>query len=465
MKTNARQQLSHSDPSGGADEFDRAGAPGHGRFAGHEHARSETVARITPFTGHGGEPPAGGAAADWHAPSDATVDSSTGSTERRPMKTWIVLALALVAAGAVTWMMMREPSAPADAAATDTPKGPLELAAVDVATIESHVLTRLLPLSGSIAPFVQAMVKSKVAGEVEQVTVREGQDVQQGDVIARIDTRNLQAQYDRELAAVDKARADLDLAKLNRDKNRTLLEQRYISQNTYEATESAYAASVASFRLAEAQARLAKIELDDAVIRAPFAGTIATRLVQPGEKVSPDSAIVTLVDLRQMVLEAGVPAAEIPSVRVGQTARFAVGGFGEREFTGEVQRINPVTASGSRAITIYIAVANPDRVLKGGMFAQGQLTLDSTQPVLAVAQSAVRDEAGANYVYTLRDGKITRTPVRLGPSVKGAKYVEVREGLTAGDRVIVANLADGKAGAEAFVRGETDTAANARVER
>ena len=204
------------------------------------------------------------------------------------------------------------------------------------------------------------------------------------------------------LAAVEKARADLDLAKLNRDKNRTLLEQKYISQNTYEATESAYAASVASFKLAEAQARLAKISLDDAVIRAPFAGTIATRLVQPGEKVSPDSAIVTLVDLRQMVLEAAVPAAEIPSVRVGQTARFTVGGFGEREFTGEVQRINPVTSEGSRAITIYIAVPNADRALKGGMFAQGQLTLDSTQPVLAVAaERGARRSRRANYVYTL----------------------------------------------------------------
>lgn len=367
------------------------------------------------------------------------------------MRAWILVVLAIVA-GVVAWMMMRDPAVPAP---VGTPEAaPLELASVDVVAVQPRVLSRSLPLSGSMSPVVQATVKSKVSGEVEQVTVREGQDLRQGDVIARVDTRNLQAQYDREVAAVEKARADMSLATLNRDKNRSLLEQRYISQNTYEQTESAFAASVASFRLAEAQARMMKISLDDAVIRAPFAGTVAKRLVQPGEKVSSDSSIVTLVDLRQMLLEAAVPAAEIPGVRIGQTARFKVGGFGDREFTGEVQRINPVTTDGSRAITIYIAVANADRALKGGMFAQGALTLEATQPVLAVPQQAVREEAGATFVYTLHEGKIARKPVALGQRVKGEEFVEVRDGLAAGERVIVTDIGETKAGAQAFVRGE-----------
>jgi RND family efflux transporter MFP subunit len=363
-----------------------------------------------------------------------------------------VAALALAAAVA-TWAITRDPAAPAgDPAAAAAV--PLELAQVDVAQVRERVLARSLPVSGSMSPVVQATVKSKVSGEVEQVTVREGQDVRQGDVIARIDTRNVQAEYDRELAAVEKARADLGLATLNRDKNRSLLEQKYISQNTYEQTESTYAAMVASLKLAEAQARMAKISLDDSVIRAPFTGTIATRLVQPGEKVSPDSSIVTMVDLRQMLLEAAVPAAEIPSIRVGQTTRFNVGGFGEREFTGEVQRISPTTVQGSRAITIYIAVPNADRALKGGMFAQGQLVIDSNQPVLSIPQMAARDEAGASFVYTLEDGKIVRKSVTLGHRMKGQDFVEVREGLTAGERVIVADIGEAKPGSRAFVRGE-----------
>jgi membrane fusion protein (multidrug efflux system) len=371
-------------------------------------------------------------------------------TPIKPVKL-LIAAVAIALVGVVAWVATREPNAPA-AAAPALSSAPVELAAVDVTTVESRVLSRALPLSGSIAPFVQATLKSKVGGEVEQLKLREGQDVREGEVIARVDTRNLQAQYDREAAAVEKARADLDLARLNRDKNRTLLEEKFISQNTFEQTESTYAGSIANFKLAEAQARVAQINLEDAVIRAPFSGTIAKRLVQPGEKVSPDSAIVALVDLKQMVLEAAVPAAEIPSVRVGQKVRFGVGGFGDRKFEGEVQRINPLTTDGSRSISVYIAVPNTDSALKGGMFAQGELLLDSTQPVLAVAQRAVHDEAGASYVYTLRDDKVVRTPVTLGPRNKGEAFVEVRGGLSAGDRVIVADIGDDKAGATVRVR-------------
>jgi membrane fusion protein, multidrug efflux system len=388
-------------------------------------------------------------------PRTADVEVPSGAEVARDARGWQIKAAiaALLAAiiGVIVWTAMRSPTvAPAAVAATP----PIELAAVDVATVAPQTLSRSLPLSGSMSPVVQATVKSKVGGEVELMPLREGQDVREGDVIARIDTRNLQAQYDRQLAAVDRARADLDLATLNRDKNRALLEKRYISQNTYEATESAYAGSIASLKLAQADARLAKISLDDAVVRAPFTGTISKRHVQPGEKVSMDSTIVTLVDLRQMVLEAAVPAADIPAVQIGQAARFTVGGFGAQEFVGEVQRINPLTEDGSRAITIYIAVPNPASALKGGMFAQGALTLDKNTPVLAVPQRAVHEEAGAAYVYTLRDETIVRTNVKVGAAAPGGAFVEVREGLAEGDRVIVTEITGSQVGKRVVVRAE-----------
>jgi RND family efflux transporter MFP subunit len=388
-------------------------------------------------------------------PRSADVEFPAGAEVARAARGWpikaVIAALLAVIVGVIVWTAMRSPTvAPAAVAASP----PIELAAVDVATVAPQSLSRSLPLSGSMSPIVQATVKSKVGGEVELMPLREGQDVREGEVIARIDTRNLQAQYDRQLAAVDRARADLDLATLNRDKNRALLEQRYISQNTYEATESAYAGSIASLKLAEADARLAKISLDDAVVRAPFTGTISKRHVQPGEKVSMDSTMVTLVDLRQMVLEAAVPAADIPVVQIGQAARFRVGGFGAQEFVGEVQRINPLTEDGSRAITIYIAVANPDSALKGGMFAQGALTLDKNTPVLAVPQRAVHEEAGAAYVYTLRDETIVRTNVKVGAAAPGGVFVEVREGLAEGDRVIVTEITGSQVGKRVVVRAE-----------
>jgi membrane fusion protein (multidrug efflux system) len=386
-------------------------------------------------------------------PFPRTAETATESGSRGWRMKAAIAALLAAIIGAILWMAMPA-STPATApAAAETP--PIELAAVDVATVAPQSLSRSLPLSGSMSPIVQATLKSKVGGEVELVPLREGQDVREGEVLARIDTRNLQAQYDRQVAAVERARADLDLATLNRDKNRVLLEKHYISQNTYEATESAYAGMVASLKLAEADARLAKISLEDAVVRAPFAGTIAKRHVQPGEKVSMDSNVVTLVDLRQMVLEAAVPAADIPAVEIGQPVRFKVGGFGTREFAGEVQRINPITADGSRAITLYIAVPNPERTLKGGMFAQGALTLEKSNPVLAVPQRAVHEEAGAAYVYTLRDDKIARTSVKVGAAAPGSTFVEVREGLAEGDRVIVTEITAAQVGQRVLVRADS----------
>jgi membrane fusion protein (multidrug efflux system) len=384
-------------------------------------------------------------------PHGPAPSAQAGHPERRSVTPLIIAALLVVAAGVLTWWLMRDPATPA--AAENKVLAPLELAQVDISAVQPRVVTRLLPLSGSLSPVVQATVKAKVAGEVEQLTVREGQDVRAGDVIARLDTRNLQAQYDREAASVDKARADLELATLNREKNRTLLEQKYISQNTFEQTESAYAGSVANLKLAEAQARLAKINLDDAVVRAPFAGTVARRLVQPGEKISPDASVVALVDLREMLLEAAIPAAEIPAVNIGQTARFAVSGFGSRKFEGKVQRINPMTSEGSRAITIYLAVPNPDRALKGGMFAQGELVLDKNEPVLSIPSAAVHYEAGVPIVYTLVDGKIVRQQVAVGEQIEGSEFIALRSGLKEGERVIVADIGERKPGDAAFVRG------------
>lgn len=136
-------------------------------------------------------------------------------------------------------------------------------------------------------------------------------------------------------------------------------------------------------------------------------------------------------------------------MRIGQKARFKVGGFGDRVFEGAVQRINPVTVNGSRAITLYIAVDNQDRLLKGGMFAQGELVIEAGSPVLAIPRSAVREESGVPIVYTLEDGTIGRRQVRVAPSVEGSEFVEVREGLAAGERVIVVDIGDRRPGSSA----------------
>jgi RND family efflux transporter MFP subunit len=297
---------------------------------------------------------------------------------------WILL-LAVIAAG-VGFFLLRPGDGAAGAEAGEAvesaggegeaekkPAGPMELAADDVATVGTASLVRRLPLSGSLMPLNQTTIKAKVGGELLDVRVREGQSVSKGQVLALIDTRNQQAQVASQRAGLEKAKADLAIAKLNLENNQRLLEKKFIAQNVLDTSQSTYDAAVAGVKLAEAQLKLAEIGLEDSVVRAPFAGSIARRLAEPGEKVSPDSPLLGLVDLTQLELQASAPAAEIPAIKPGQKAEVRVDGYGEQRFEATVQRINPATEQGSRSILIYLSLDNSEGLLRGGMFAQGEI--------------------------------------------------------------------------------------------
>ncbi len=363
------------------------------------------------------------------------------------------LSAALVVGSLVAWRASsakKEDKKPADIT--------LEFSPADISIVEQKSLTRTLPFSGSLSPLVQSSVKSKVSGEVQKVLVREGEAIKQGQVLAQIDTSDLNARLDAQVAALEETKARWSIADKNRESNLKLLKQNFISQNAFDTTHSTLEASAASVRSADAQVRLARNAMQDAVIRAPISGILAKRMVNGGEKVGPDSPMFTVVDLSRMEIEAPAAASEIPSVKVGQIATFKVDGFGERVFEGRVERINPITEQGSRSITLYLSVANRDGVLKGGMFAKGILVLDKTQASTVVPLAAVRDDAGQSYVFTLESGKVAKRNVTLGMSEPQAGLVEVKSGLEIGVQVVAARMVGLKAGASAIVKSPTPAA-------
>ena len=326
-----------------------------------------------------------------------------------------------------------------------------ELAPSDVLVVQPQPLTRTLRLSGSLAPLRHAVVKSHSVGTLIDIRVDEGDRVRAGALIARIDPRTLQAELDARKAALHKAQADLVLAAKNRDNSIVLLERKLISQNAFDQTEAAYAANVANEQAAQAQVRLAQIALADTEIRADFGGVVAARHVQSGERVMPDTPLVTVVDLSTMQLEALVPVADVPSIEVGQAARFTVDGFGVREFTGRVERINPQTQTGTRSLAVYVTVPNSDSALKGGMFAEGDLVLQRTAPLIAVPSVAVRGDEQGSYVLALKDGVIARTPITPGASYPDSQLTVIEAGLEQAIEVIVAPATTLKPGARAKV--------------
>ena len=362
-----------------------------------------------------------------------------------------IVALVIVGAigGSVAMRLAKKDEGKGPAAVT------LEFAPSDLTLVERRPLSRWLPVSGALQPVRQATVKSKVSGDVRQITVREGETVQAGQVLARIDTADLDAKLIERIGALESAKAQLALAQKTRATNQTLLKQHFISENAFDNSESSYNVAQGAAKSAEAQVQIARNALRDAVAVSPLTGIVAKRHVQPGEKVAFDSPLVTVVDLKDMELQAAVPATDVPELAIGKSVELVIDGFGERRFSGRVERINPATEPGTRSFLVYVGIPNAGSLLRGGMFATGKIALSSSAPLPTLPATAVRVEGGQSFVWTVEEGKLVKHNVMTGARDDAAGRVEIKTALPAGMPVLAARFDNLKDGAPAIVKAPT----------
>jgi membrane fusion protein (multidrug efflux system) len=268
----------------------------------------------------------------------------------------------------------------------------------------------------------------------------------------RFDTADLEARLTDRIGVLEASRAQLGLAEKTRAQNQLLLKQNFISQNAYDSAESNLSVTQGTLKSNEAQAQMARIALNYAVVTAPLSGMVAKRHVQPGEKVSLDAPLITIVDLSRMELQAMVPANDVPELTTGMKVDLSIDGFGERHFTGTIERINPTTESGTRAILVFIHIPNPDATLRGGMFGTGKVTLAAGAPVPTLPAVAVRTEAGQTFVWTIENGKLTRRLVTVGRRDATTGRVEIKTALAPGIPILAAPFDNLKPGLPALVR-------------
>jgi membrane fusion protein (multidrug efflux system) len=374
---------------------------------------------------------------------------------------WIILAVCLLVAGMAAVMLKKQTrQAPVPATAAQS-LAVLEFLSSDVMLVTPREVRQLLPLSGSLRAVNQAAVKARVGGDVREVLVREGEAVRAGQVLVRMDTSDYQARVDQARGALLATRGQLDIATKARDNNKALLEKGFISKNAFDNAASQLDIARANAESAKGALDVAQKALVDTVIRAPISGLVSSRLVQPGEKVSPDNRLLDVVDLHQMEMEASVPAADIMNVSLGQDVQVRVEGLAA-PLTGKVARINPSTQSGSRSILVYIQIDNPQGVLRVGMFGEARLTLAKKTNVLTIPQSALQADAGNTYVYAIETGKLVPKTVTLG--LRGhddeGPAVEIVKGLENGAQIVKTNLGTLRAGtAVRFPRAQNSTAA------
>lgn len=371
-------------------------------------------------------------------------------------KKWLIAVLASAAAGlAVTaFVSSKHAAGPAPASAVQAaaraaaqPVQVLEFLPSDVTVVQQGDVSRLLSLSGALRAFNQAQIKARVAGDVRDVLVREGESVQAGQVVIRMDPSDYEARVAQAQGALAAAQGQLDIARQARDNNQALLAKNFISKNAYDNGVNQYAIAVANVDSAKGALAVAQKALADTQVRAPMAGLISNRSVQPGEKISADNRLLDVVDLRTMELEAAVPAMEISRLRVGQQVQVRIEGIAS-PVEGKVVRINPATVSGSRSIMAYVQIANPDLQLRAGMFAQAELVVEKKSGVLLIPQAAVQYEAGKPFVYAIENNTVQQkwiTPGLAGDS-QGNAVTEVSAGLAPDMTIVRNNLGSMRAG-------------------
>ena len=309
---------------------------------------------------------------------------------------WIVMGVVLLALLGGVWRAMNNKSAQQVAASAPTVvQTQVELASSDVMKAELREITQGLAVSGTVKALNYAVIKARVAGELKEILVREGDSVKAGQVLARIDPTEYQRRWSQAQEQALATKAQMEIAQRQWDTNKALVDRGFISQTAMDNSLASYQGAVATQKAAMAGADVARKALDDATLLAPFTGVIAARTAQPGERVSIDAKVLELVDLRQLEVEVPLSPSESLDVRVGQLANLQL--EDRKEFvTAKVKRISPSAQAGSRSVFIYLALDQPEG-LRHGLFAKGTLGLGKSQ-VLAVPLSAVRNDRAQPYV-------------------------------------------------------------------
>ena len=351
----------------------------------------------------------------------------------RWLKTALVL-LTLIAVVALGWRGYAARQATRQAQSAPVKDPVIELSAIDLATAHVVELTSGLPISGALKAVNSAIVKARVPGELQGLTVREGDRVEAGQVIARVESTEYADRVRQAQQQADAAKAQVEIAQRQVDNNAALVRQGFISKTAADNSLASLNTAQANHRAAQAGIDVLRKSLADTVLRAPISGQVSQRLAQPGERVAPEARIVEIVDLSRLELEASISPADSVAVHVGQQALLRIEGVAQ-PVAATVARINPSAQAGSRSVLIYLTVAAQPG-LRQGLFAQGQLATE-TQRALAVPLNAVRTDKPLPYVQVVKGDRIAHRTVQTGVrgEIDGELWVAV-QGVADGVRVL-----------------------------
>ena len=361
---------------------------------------------------------------------------------------WSGGAAIIVAIVAVSVVQLRAKSA--DSNKDKKPDVTLEFTPSEVVRPLLAAMPERIEFSGPLMAPRTAVVRAKAAGTLLTLTVAEGSRVKAGQSLGTIDLSDLQSRNAERAAGVDSARARMAEAERIHKSNEDLANQRFISANALESSRASLEAARAQLKSAQAQLATSALGIREAALVSPISGVIGRRNVVPGEKVSAEQELMTVVDLKELELGGVVGTHQVSMLRPGQTLAVRVEGA-TQPVEGRIDRIAPMAEVGTRGIRVVVLLPNADERFRAGQYASAIVSLDDPSPRLTVPVTSVGQASGQDFVWTVENGALVRRLVITGRRDASNGRVEVSKGLTADAQVIAARFDTLKEGAPARI--------------
>ena len=312
----------------------------------------------------------------------------------------------------------------------------VSIAADNMSIVDSGLVESGPLLSGTLMAQRTAELRAQVTGTLLEVYVSEGAVVTSGQPLARIEAAVLDDQARSAVSQLRSAEASAAVATRNAERAERLYAAGAVAERDLEAARNQAIAAGAMVADAQSRLALARKQLANATLRAPFRGVVSERAASAGDVLQMGSPVITVIDPTSLELEAGVPAATLSGVTRGAKVEFSVSGYPGRTFTGTIARVNPAVDPTTRQVRIYIVVPNGDRALATGLFAEGRVAISQSRG-LAIPLTAIDPKATTPSVRRIRAGKVELVPVTLGLRDDIAERVEVRSGVVRGDTLLL----------------------------
>jgi membrane fusion protein (multidrug efflux system) len=335
------------------------------------------------------------------------------------------IAGAILAVGIGYWIGQRQSSSATDAAPASRAAAPRAAAAaisVDTTKVVRMSMPQTITTVGSLRSDESVMLRPEVAGRISAIQFREGEPVQRGKVLVRLDPVINEAE-------VRQARANLTLAKSKYDRAVDLAHRNFISGQAKDEAEN-------NLKVAEAALSLAEAHLAKTEIRAPFSGVLGLRVVSVGDYVKEGADIVNIESIDPLKVDFRVPETYFRQVSDGQLLSIALDAMPGKTYPGRVIAVNPLIDAAGRSVVIRAQVDNREAKLRPGMFARVRLVTKDVQDAMVIPEQAIVPEGDEQYVFRVQDGRAVRTRVETGQR-RDAK-VEVVKGLAPEDVIVVA---------------------------